>query len=92
MAFFQHKDCGCQAREPIIGGRYRWMSRNLLTGEETGWKYVTCVDVEPIRNDKFFCRRVTLLTDDGREFKPQLYGFWGRYQSVNNIVQFRGAA
>ncbi len=87
MDFYMHDQCGCR-HAPEVGARLRRMSRNILTGQESGFRTYTVVAVEPLRHDRLFCRRATLRGEDGREWHPFVQDL-AAYQRIENIVAFR---
>ena len=63
------------------------MSRDVMTGEERGWQYYTVTDVEEPRLDRIFCRRATIVGEDGREWRPFVQDILSRYEAVENVVR-----
>lgn len=86
MGDHPHEDCGCK-KAPFVGARYRRMGIDPMTGRATGLRFFTVTDVEPLRHDRLFCRRVTLEADDGWVGHPQVQDiFAGRYEAISNVV------
>ena len=84
-----HDECGC-AKAPIVGARYRYWSRNLVTGEDIGWCYFQVIDVDPMNHSRLLCRKaVCQFEHSGETFDTHVQEFFnGRYEAVDNVVPF----
>lgn len=90
MMEWQHTECGC-ARSPFVGSRYRRMSRDILTGEEKGWRYYTVTKVDPQRSNRAFCRRAVLVSDCGWQGYSFVQDLLTNYEALDNVVQMPNA-
>jgi glyoxylate carboligase len=88
--YWPHDECGCQ-RAPLVGSQYRRMGHDLATGRETGWRFYTVTDVEPIKHGQIFCRRCTIVSEGGRALRPYVQDLLRDYQAIGNVVPMQAA-
>jgi hypothetical protein len=73
----------------MIGARFRRDVVDPLKGK-IGEVDCTVVDVEPVRPNPFFCRKVVLQGSDGRMFKPFFSDLYStNYRALDNILAWR---
>lgn len=85
---YQHHDETCCTQQVSVGSRYEREVLDYATGITSNWK-CTVVAVDPVDFTRIFCRRVTVLGDDGRSCKPQVPDLLGgKYKPIDNIVAF----
>ena len=85
MKFFPHVECGC-SKAPIVGARYRKRARDILTGSLGDYRFYEVVSVEPFRQDRIFCRRVTLREEGGWIGHLFVQVIFEQYEAVENVV------
>lgn len=78
-----HQDCGC-GRFVEIGARYRRPVLNYSTGEAHIWEFAVA-EVSKLTTALVFCRRVTLVGDDGRTCQPFVQDLFARYEAIDNV-------
>lgn len=89
--YWKHDETCC-AREIAIGSRFQRDLMDYATGVSSSWK-CTVIAVDPIDFTRIFCRRATVIGDDGRTSKPFVQDlFSSRYQAIDNVVPFAGRA
>lgn len=89
---YWHHDETCCAREIVIGSRFQRECLDYATGITSTWK-CTVVAVDPVDLTRIFCRRATVVGDDGRSCKPQIQELLSsRYQAIDNVIAFPGKA